>query len=92
MVAEPNKFVYKWDRLGRWTQCNKLCQGKTCQLCGRATLIWEKRREALRYTTAKSILHTNIPSFFTNNFLQAFHVCAKMHLQYSQTKIKGLIM
>lgn len=32
MVAEPTKFVYKWDQLGPWTQCSKLCQGKT-QFC-----------------------------------------------------------
>ena len=28
-VAEPKKFVYKWDQLGPWTQCSKLCQGKS---------------------------------------------------------------
>lgn len=29
MVAEPTKFVYKWDQLGPWTQCSRLCQGTT---------------------------------------------------------------
>ena len=77
MVAEPKKFVYKWDRLGRWTQCNKLCQGKTCPLWRHATLNGEKRGEALRYTTTKNILHTIVPSFFINVFSQVFHVCAK---------------
>lgn len=32
MVAEPTKFVYKWDQLGPWTHCSKLCQGKP-QIC-----------------------------------------------------------
>ncbi|XP_078343629.1 A disintegrin and metalloproteinase with thrombospondin motifs 9-like isoform X3 [Oculina patagonica] len=27
-VAEPTKFVYKWDQLGPWTQCSRLCQGQ----------------------------------------------------------------
>jgi len=29
MIAEPTKFVYKWDQLGPWTQCSRLCQGMT---------------------------------------------------------------
>ena len=28
MVAEPTKVDYKWNQLGPWTQCSKLCQGK----------------------------------------------------------------
>lgn len=28
MVAEPTKVVYRWDQLGPWTHCSKLCQGK----------------------------------------------------------------
>ncbi|XP_068714564.1 A disintegrin and metalloproteinase with thrombospondin motifs 9-like isoform X3 [Montipora foliosa] len=27
-VTEPEKFVYKWDHLGTWTQCSKLCKGQ----------------------------------------------------------------
>lgn len=32
MVEEPTKFVYRWDQLGPWTHCSKLCQGKA-QIC-----------------------------------------------------------
>lgn len=32
MVAEPTKVVYRWDQLGPWTHCSKLCQGKAQNL------------------------------------------------------------